>query len=96
MPVETPEKLVRARFSAFIYMKIPYLLDSTHPESKDYCQDEEVVGSKRTKKQIWSKQLESRAADMDFANLKFEGESVQDDGVQVSIVLDRKPKSSTK
>lgn len=60
-----------------------------------------MVGSKRTKRQIWKKQLEARAGELDFANLTF-----QDDGgvemsqtgetAVVSLSLDRKPKSSKK
>ena len=47
--------------------------------------------------QIWSKQIEARAAEMDFANLQFQGELIDSDGnTQVQIGLDRKPKSSMK
>ena len=97
---DTPEALVRARFSAFVYMKIGYLLQSTHPESKDYCLEEEVVGSKRTKRQIWKKQLEARAGELDFSNLIFAegGEELNATGdvATLKLTLDRKPKASMK
>jgi len=70
IPME-PEDLVRARFSAFVYSKIDFLLESTHPDSKYFEVDEVALGSKRTKRQIWFKQLQSRADEMDFSNLKF-------------------------
>ncbi len=96
----TPEALVRARFSAFVYMKIGYLLRSTHPESKDYCLEEEVVGSKRTKRQIWKKQLEARAGELDFSELNFSGGgeevSATGDTAKLTLTLKRKPKASTK
>ena len=59
-----------------------------------------MVGSKRTKRTIWKKQLEARAGELDFDNLTFE-----DDGLEMSdtgetavlkLSLDRKPKSSKK
>ena len=97
---DTPDALVRARFSAFVYMKIGYLLQSTHPESKDYCLEEEVVGSKRTKRQIWKKQLEARASELDFANLSFDNGSEElnatGDVANLKLSLDRKPKASMK
>ena len=90
---DTPDALVRARFSAFVYMKIGYLLQSTHPESKDYCLEEEVVGSKRTKRQIWKKQLEARASELDFANLSFDDGSEElnatGDVANLKLSLDR-------
>lgn len=97
---DSPEALVRARFSAFVYMKIGYLLQSTHPESKDYCLEEEVVGSKRTRRQIWKKQLEARAGELDFSNLSF-GEGGAEfnaigDVATLKLTLDRKPKTSMK
>ena len=97
---DTPEALVRARFSAFVYMKIGYLLQSTHPESKDYCLEEEVVGSKRTRRQIWKKQLEARAGELDFSSLSFgeggEELSATGDVATLKLTLDRKPKASMK
>jgi len=99
--IDSPFKLIRARFSAYVYTKIPFLLESTHPESKDYCIEEEIIGSKRTKRTIWAKQLEARSMETDFKNLYFENE-LEDSQVNelgyasVSITLNRKPKSSTK
>ena len=97
-PIDTPIALIRARFSAYVYCKIPFLLASTHPESKEYCLDEEVVGSKRTKRSIWAKQLEARSLETDFTNLAFSDETeaasaqVNDSGfADVNIVLERKP-----
>ena len=100
-PIDSATKLVRARFSAYVYSKISFLLLSTHPESKDYEKDEEAIGSKRSKRTIWQKQLEARATDTEFANLQFvdetESDIVDDNGLaSVSITLDRRPKSSLK
>lgn len=103
LPISTPIDLVRARFSAYVYCKVPFLIASTHPESKDYCIDEEVIGSKRTKRSIWSKQLEARCLDTDFINLEFGEDAdttsaqVNDSGfADVNIVLERKPISALK
>lgn len=84
IPME-PEDLVRARFSAFIYSKISFLLESTHPDSKYYEVDEESLGSKRTKRQIWFKQMQARADEMDFGNLNFLKPSNVDDKLKTFL-----------
>jgi hypothetical protein len=38
----SPEKVLRARFSAFSYGIVPYIMESTHPSMRDYVAKDEA------------------------------------------------------
>lgn len=99
--ISSPLELVRSRYSAFIFKSIPYLLASTHPDSKDFVADdtEEKIGSKRSKRTIWLKGLESFAADYEFSNLAINEESIitkDENNANVICTLERKYKTAMK
>lgn len=56
-------QVVRARFSALSYGIVSYLCKTTHPNNNAYVSpsdDELKVGSKKTKRIIWEKEVNIR------------------------------------
>jgi uncharacterized protein YchJ len=98
-------KVTRARFSALRSELSGYLVASTHPEHKSYVAEEDSssrTGSKRTKRQIWEKELKRFSEAWEFKDLTFTNEiddsKIPADGVEatVSVSLQRKQKSVSK
>lgn len=91
----SPTDQTRARFSAFCYGIVPYIMDSCHPKMKDYVPPEtQTERPGRSKRQIWNKSLTQFTNDYEFSNLKFENEETDSkpEGsavAVVSITLDR-------
>lgn len=88
---EDPIEVLRARFSALSYGVPGFLMRSTHPDMKEYAaENEEKVGSRRSKREIWEKNLQSFSDDFEFMNLKFpdgsDPEAVVADGSDEAVV----------
>lgn len=92
----SPTQVLRARFAAFSYGVIPYIMDSSHPSFRDYVPADEVSEKRgRSKRDIWAKSLTKFVKDYKFSNLSFDNEEVEGnpagaDVALVSIKLDRK------
>lgn len=98
-------KVTRARFSALRSELSNYLVASTHPSHKDYVAEDDAssrTGSKRTKRQIWEKELKRFSEAWEFKDLTFINEiddsKMPADGIDatVSVSLQRKQKSVSK
>jgi uncharacterized protein YchJ len=92
----TPTQVMRARFTAFSYGVIPYIMDSSHPSFRDFvAKDVENERPGRSKRETWSKALTKFVKQYEFSNLSFADEAVDSNpaGAEVatvSIKLDRK------
>jgi hypothetical protein len=98
-------KVARARYTALRSELSSYLVASTHPNNKDYVSIEDEssrTGSKRTKREVWEKELKRFSEAWEFKDLTFTNEiedsKVPADGIDasVSISLLRKPKNVSK
>jgi len=55
-----PVQVIRARFSALTYGVVPFLTKTTHPDNREYVSEDNdyiQVGSKKTKRTIWEKEV---------------------------------------
>jgi uncharacterized protein YchJ len=98
-------KVTRARFSALRSELSGYLVASTHPDHKAYVAEDDSssrTGSKRTKRQIWEKELKRFSEAWEFKDLIFINEvddsKIPADGIDatVSVSLQRKQKNVSK
>lgn len=70
-------KVARARFTALRSELSSYLVASTHPSHKDYVSIEDEssrTGSKRTKREVWEKELRRFSEAWEFKDLSFTNE----------------------
>ena len=100
-----PIALVRARFSALCNVLPAFIVATTHPDAKDYIpEDAEVlgVGTKRSKRVIWEKDVQRFAEGWDFKDFELVNEAedsvLPEDGGDafVSVKLQRKTKNTLK
>ena len=66
-----PVKMVRSRFSALAYRIIPYVMITTHPDHKDFVDEEQ-----KSKRKTWEKELLIFSKEYDFLTLKFDQEEI--------------------
>ena len=104
-PSPSPIELVRARFSALCNVLPAFIVASTHPDAKEYVpEDAEVVGvgSKRSKRVIWEKDVLRFAEGWDFKDFELVNEAedsappVDGSDAFVSVRLQRKTKNTLK
>ena len=91
----SPEQIVRGRFSALVYNAVPFLIATTHPDNKDFCGEdtaEQMMTSKRSKRDIWAKDLKKFCEDYEFKELAFGEQAVNDADAELSITLNRRKK----
>jgi len=62
--------MVRSRFSALRYKLIPYLVETTHPEHKEWVDPNEQA----SKYKAWLRGLKEFAAEYEFLDLVFDDE----------------------
>jgi uncharacterized protein YchJ len=101
-----PTEVVRARFSALCSIQAAFILASTHPDSKDYVADDRIsnesVGSKRSKRVIWEKEVKRFAEAWDFKDLEFVNDAAESQlppegqDAFVTVKLQRKAKNLLK
>jgi uncharacterized protein YchJ len=87
-------KVARARFTALRYELSSFLVASTHPNNKDYVsKDDESsrTGSKRTKRQIWEKEVKRFSEAWEFKDLTLandiEDSKLPADGMDATVTV---------
>ena len=91
----SPEQVVRGRFSALVYNYVPFLIATTHPDNKDFCGEdtaEQMMSSKRSKRDIWAKDLKKFCEDYEFKELAFGEQVVNEADAELSLTLNRRKK----
>lgn len=86
----TASQVLRARFSAACYGLVNFIVDTTHPDMKDYAAPEEVLSKHgRSKRDIWAKDINTALGQQELSDLLINSEDVEGDRVIFSVSLDR-------
>lgn len=88
----TATQVLRARFSAACYGLVSFIVDTAHPDMKDYAAPDEVrnrVG--RSKREIWAKIVNAELGEQELSALSIKSEEVGVEGdiVKFSVSFDR-------
>lgn len=90
-PAVTPEQVARARFTAVVYGLVPFMMQSTHPDMKDYVAPDTIdnkIG--RGKRDIWLKNINIFMGKHDISNFAIEGEETEKDKVTIITIYDQR------
>jgi uncharacterized protein YchJ len=90
-PELTAMQVERARFSAVVYGLVPFIMESTHPDMKDYVAPDEInskIG--RSKRDIWLKNLNIYMATHEISNFLVVSEESEGNKATFTTTFDQR------